>query len=197
MGSPTAADAASILDGVRRTRRDVRARYLRTFFGRGWIFSLALGVATFGSIAVTSLFGTRTTDGGQAVFAVYWTVMGLATLVAVWVLHRREPIRGPTETHVGLAGAVFALGFAAVFFSPLAHNHLYLSPILFALTYLIVAAVQARWVLAGAALLVAGGLGVLGIDPAIANGRTWPEAAYGAGFLVMGAIARLSGPRTA
>ena len=100
MGSPTAADAASILDGVRRTRRDVRARYLRTFFGRGWMFSFALGVATFGSIAVTSLFGTRTTDGGQAVFAVYWTVMGLATLVAVWVLHRREPIRGPTETHV-------------------------------------------------------------------------------------------------
>jgi hypothetical protein len=190
---PSPEEAAGTLATVRQATRRIRIGYLRSFFGDGWIISLALAAATFGSVAVTAIFGTRTTDGGQAIYGSYWAAVGVLTLAAILLLHLRQPVAGWAAAHVLLTAGVFALGFAAVFFSPLAHNHVYLSPLLFAATYLLVAAVQRRVTIAAAALLFGAALGMAGLTDAIAGGRSLPLALYGAAFLVMAVIGRLVG----
>jgi hypothetical protein len=187
---PSAEDAAGILETVWQTRRDMRSRYLRMFFG-GWFISGALAVATFGSVAVTAVFGTRTTDAGQAIFGAYWAAVGVITLVVILLIHRRRPVAGWMGAHIILICGVFALGFAAVFFSPLASNHLYLSPMLFAATYLLIAAVQLRVSIAAGALVLGGVLGAAGLADAMANGRSFPMAMYGVAFLLMAVVGKL------
>jgi len=65
-----------------------------------------------------------------------------------------------------------------VFFAPLSHNHIYLSPTLFASTYVLVGAVQARPSIVGFGLLLGAVLGLGSLSPAIADGRVWPIAGY-------------------
>jgi hypothetical protein len=187
----TLADAAGMLANVQEVRRTLRARYFRTLFGGAWFISLFLGLATFGSLGVMRAFGTRTMDGGQAAFGAYWAAAGLVTILGVRRRNRREPVSGRAEVHLLATCAVFVLGFAAVFFAPLAHNHIYLSPALFASAYLLMAAVERRVGLAGLGLVLGAGLGLGSSSDALGDGYSWPVAIYAASFLFAGAVSWL------